>query len=115
MYNKQTISKLEAKLPQVISQKWIDKVVDKNYKDATSDVKFEALLAFLTTSKEKVKYNLRPEKTSQAGNSELKVCYLTGLSQKSLWSTGRHVEDVLLCPSHSGGRNVSGLHLEVQL
>ena len=75
--------KLEAKLLQVISQKWIDKVIDKNYKKATSDGKFEALLAFLTVSKEKIKYNLGPEKTSQAGKSEQKVCYVMGLTDRS--------------------------------
>ena len=34
--NEQTISKLEARLPLVISQKWINEVIDKNYKDVTS-------------------------------------------------------------------------------
>ena len=58
----------------MISQKWIDEVVDKNYKDATLEVKFEALLTFLTGSKEKAKYNLGPDsKMSQARKSKSKV------------------------------------------
>ena len=39
LHNEQTILKMEAKLPLIILQKWINEVIDKNYKEVSSKVK----------------------------------------------------------------------------
>ena len=82
VHNEHTISKLESRLPTVISQKWIDEVIDKKYKDVSSKEKFEALVEFLKSSKEKVKYNLSDNKISNGSKTQSQVCYVTGLATK---------------------------------
>ena len=59
----------------IIHSKWINEIVEKTLIFENLDVKFKALMEFLQSSKQKVKYMLGPEQaTKKDAKTENKTC-----------------------------------------
>ena len=76
--NSTIIGKLEFKLPMDIKKKWADIVIDEKLSKKTTTEKFTRFMAFLNTSKEKIKYLTSEARFSSVGNKD-ETCFVTGI------------------------------------
>ena len=77
--NSTIIGKLEEKLPLLICIKWTEKVTDEKLDRQNSRVKFEKLMTFLKSNKERVEYATSIARNSGGGGAVTQACHVTGL------------------------------------
>ena len=68
--NATNISKLESKLPSVVSQRWTETVVMEKLKGKGSTIKFGKFMEFLAEYKEMVKYQMSDSRSSATNKTQ---------------------------------------------
>ena len=76
--NATNISKLESKLPTVVSREWIETVIKEKLTEKGSNVKFDRFMEFLAQYKKIVRYTMSECRSS----AQTQTCFVTGLSAK---------------------------------
>ena len=80
--NASNISKLESKLPTVVSQRWIVTVVKDDLTAKGSDIKFDKFMEFLAEFKKMVRYQTSESRSSANHKAQTQTCFVTGLTAK---------------------------------
>ena len=80
--NASNISKLESKLPSVVSQEWTKTVINEDLTVKGSDIMFDKFMEFLYKYKKTVKYQMSESRSSASNKTQTQVCFVTGLSAK---------------------------------
>ena len=80
--NASNISKLESKLPSVVSQEWTKTVINEDLTGKGSDTKFDKFMEFLAKYKKMVKYQMSDARSSVSHKTQTQTCFVTGLSAK---------------------------------
>ena len=75
MANEVVISKLEEKLPEKVSEDWLDIVVKQELENKSSEIKYQALIEHIVFCKGKAKYQVSKAELTQ---NKAKTCLVTG-------------------------------------
>ena len=79
--NASNISKLESKLPSVVSQEWTKTVVNEDLTTKGSNIKFDKFMEFLAKYKKMVRYQMSESRSSASNKTQTQTCFVTGLCQ----------------------------------
>ena len=73
--NASNISKLESKLPTVVSQEWTMTVINEDLTAKGSDTKFSKFMDFLAKFKKMVKYQMSDARSSAGNKTQTQACF----------------------------------------